>query len=143
MKNLNVRLLKKVKRVEEINTELKVKEEKYLLSSINRNVKKEFEKKHHPQVICENTSTLSKNIYVIIQEINQENARKSAPNILINWSMMPDRTDDAKKKIMKDITRKLRKIQPEFKDEIVIVINNLPLRSVMLGGETRLENPDK
>ncbi len=95
------------------------------------------------QVVCKNTSTLSKNIYVFIQELDKENARKSAPVVLINWSMMPDRTESAKNNIMKMITKKLGEIEPEFKDEIVILINDLPLRNVMLGCETRLENPDK
>ena len=44
---------------------------------------------------------------------------------------------------MKEITEKLAEIEPELKDEIVIIINDLPLTSAMLGGETRSENPDK
>lgn len=95
------------------------------------------------QVICANTSTLSKNIYVYIQEMNHDNVRKLAPMVIINWTMMPDSTESAKKIIMKEITEKLAEIEPEFKDEIVIIINDLPLTSAMLGGETRLENPDK
>ena len=50
--------------------------------------------------ICANTSTLSKNIYVYIHEMDKENVRKLAPTVLIDWTMMPDRTDDAKKPIM-------------------------------------------
>ena len=94
------------------------------------------------QVICKNTSTLSKNIYVYIQEFNPDNARKSAPIVMINWTMMPDRTESVKNEIVKEITNKLAKIEPELKDEIVILINDIPLTNTMLGGETRLENPD-
>lgn len=95
------------------------------------------------QVICEHTSTLPKNIYVYIQEWDHENVRKLAPMVLINWTMMSDRTEPAKKIIMEEITEKLAEIEPELKDEIVIVINDVPLANAMLGGETRAENPDK
>ena len=95
------------------------------------------------QVISENTSTLSKNIYVYVQELNPDNVRKFAPMVLIHWTMMPDRTEDVKKIIMKKITERLAEIEPELKDEIVIIINDLPLTSAMLGGETRSENPYK
>ena len=93
--------------------------------------------------ICSNTSTLPKNIYVYIHEMEPENVLKLAPTVLITWTMMPDRTDAAKKVIMKELTNKLAEIQPEYKDEIVIIFNHIPLSSAMLGGETRLENPDK
>ena len=55
---------------------------------------------------------------------------------------MTDRTESVKKEIVKEITNKLAKIEPELKDEIVILINDIPLTNTMLGGETRLENPD-
>ena len=95
------------------------------------------------EVICEHTSTLSKNIYVYVQELNPDNVRKLAPMVVIHWTMMPDRTEPVKKIIMKDITERLAEIEPELQDEIVIVINELPLASAMLGGETRSENPNK
>ena len=55
------------------------------------------------QQICSNTTTLPKNIYVYIHEMERENVRKLAPTVLIDWTMMPDRTNPAKKVIMKAI----------------------------------------
>ncbi len=95
------------------------------------------------QQICANTSTLSKNIYVYIHEMDHENVRKLAPTVLIDWTMMPDRTEPAKKVIMKGIHDKLARIEPELQDEIVIIFNDIPLSCAMLGGETRSDNPDK
>ena len=57
--------------------------------------------------------------------------------------MMPDRTNPAKKVIMKAIHDKLAQIEPELQNEIVIIFNDIPLPSAMLGGETRSDNPDK
>lgn len=114
----------------------------YLQKKLTAEEKSEF-MEFVAQVICKNTSTLSKNIYVYIQEFNPDNARKSAPVVMINWTMMPDRTESVKKEIVKKITNKLAKIEPELKDEIVILINDIPLTNAMLSGETRLENPDK
>lgn len=96
-----------------------------------------------PAQICAHTSTLSKNIYVYIHEMDPENARKAAPTVLIDWTMMPDRTNSVKKVIMKGIHEKLAEIEPELQDEIVIIFNDIPLACAMLGGETRSDNPDK
>ncbi len=94
--------------------------------------------------ICANTSTLSKNIYVYIHEMEKENVRKLAPTVLIDWTMMPDRTDEAKKPIMAAMTDKLAQVcGEEYRQEIVIIFNDIPLASAMLGGETRSENPSK
>ena len=69
--------------------------------------------------ICANTSTLSKNIYVYIHEMEKENVRKLAPTVLIDWTMMPDRTDDAKKPIMAAMTDKLAQVcGEEYRQEI-------------------------
>lgn len=96
-----------------------------------------------PDQICAHTSTLPKNIYVYIHEMDRENVRKLAPTVLIDWTMMPDRVDAAKKVIMKGIHDKLAEIEPELQDEIVIIFNDIPLANAMLGGETRSDNPDK
>ena len=98
---------------------------------------------HIAQEICANTATLPKNIYVYIHEMEQENVRKLAPTVLIDWTMMPDRKEDKKKIIMKSIHDKLAEIEPELQDEIVVIFNDIPLSCAMLGGETRSDNPDK
>ena len=95
------------------------------------------------QQICSNTTTLPKNIYVYIHEMERENVRKLAPTVLIDWTMMPDRTEPVKKVIMKALHDKLAEIEPELQDEIVIIFNDIPLSCAMLGGETRSDNPDK
>lgn len=84
-----------------------------------------------------------KNIYVYIHETDRENARKAAPTVLIDWTMMPDRTEPVKKDIMRAIHEKLAETEPELQGEIVIIFNDIPLSCAMLGGETRSENPDK
>ncbi len=98
---------------------------------------------HVVNQICSNTTTLPKNIYVYIHEMEKENVRKLAPTVLIDWTMMPDRTSPVKKVIMKGIHDKLAAIEPELQDEIVIIFNDIPLSCAMLGGETRSDNPDK
>ncbi len=60
---------------------------------------------------------------------------------MINWTMMPDRTESVKKEIVKEITNKLAKIEPELKDEIVILINDIPLTNAMLGGGNKIREP--
>ena len=65
------------------------------------------------QQICANTSTLPKNIYVYMHEMERENVRKLAPTVLIDWTMMPDRTAPVKKVIMKAIHERLAEIEPE------------------------------
>lgn len=86
--------------------------------------------------ICANTSTLSKNIYVYIHEMEKENVRKLAPTVLIDWTMMPDRTDDAKKPIMAAMTDKLAEVcGEEYRQEIVIIFNDIPLASAMLAAK--------
>jgi hypothetical protein len=67
-----------------------------------------------PTQICTSTSTLPKNIYVYIHEMERENVRKLAPTVLIDWTMMPDRVDAAKKVIMKGIHDKLAELEPEL-----------------------------
>ncbi len=91
--------------------------------------------------ICANTSTLAKNIYVYIKEWEPENVRKkNAPVVLIDWTAMPDRTPEAKQKIMTAITDKLAAITGANKDEIVIIFTDIPLKNASLGGVTRHDN---
>lgn len=93
--------------------------------------------------ICANTSTLAKNIYVYIKEWEPENVRKkNAPVVLIDWTAMPDRTPEAKQKIMTAITDKLAAITGANKDEIVIIFTDIPLKNSSLGGVTRHDNPN-
>ena len=57
---------------------------------------------------------------------------------------MPDRTDAVKKHIMAAMTDKLAEVcGEEYRQEIVIIFNDIPLAGAMLGGETRSENPSK
>ena len=90
--------------------------------------------------ICKYTSTLPKNIYVYIQEWERENVRKTAPTVLIDWTEIPDRTPQAKKKIMLALTDELARITGENREEIVIIFTDIPLENAMLGGITRSEN---
>lgn len=90
--------------------------------------------------ICSHTSTLSKNIYVYFHEMDRENVRKTAPTVLIDWTMIPDRTAAVKKEIMAELTDALAELTGENKSEIVIIFNDIPLDSAMLGGITRSEN---
>ena len=90
-----------------------------------------------------NTSTLAKNIYVYIKEWEPENVRKkNAPVVLIDWTAMPDHTQEAKQKIMTAITDKLAAITGANKDEIVIIFTDIPLKNASLGGVTRHDNPN-
>lgn len=95
------------------------------------------------QQVCDNTSTLLKNIYVYINEFDRENVRKTAPTVLIDWTAMPDRTDEVKRKIMVAVTDKLAEMTGEVKDEIVIIFNDIPLKNASLGGVTRYDDPAK
>ena len=90
--------------------------------------------------ICSHTNTLPKNIYVYFHEMEPENVRKTALTALIDWTMIPDRTNEAKKAIMGELTDELAKLTGENRSEIVIIFNDIPLASAMLGGITRADN---
>ena len=94
--------------------------------------------------ICAHTSTLPKNIYVFIHEMEPENLRQTAPSVVLHWTAMPDRTNEAKKLIMSGITALLAEVcSPDEYDQIAIVINDIPLASAMLGGVSRSDDPSK
>lgn len=57
--------------------------------------------------ICSHTNTLPKNIYVYFHEMEPENVRKTAPTARIDWTMIPDRTNEVKKAIMGELTDEL------------------------------------
>lgn len=57
--------------------------------------------------IRSHTNTLPKNIYVYFHEMEPENVRKTAPTACIDWTMIPDRTNEAKKAIMGKLTDEL------------------------------------
>ena len=89
-----------------------------------------------------NTSTPLKNIYVYIYEMEPENVRKTAPIVRIDWTMIEDRTTEAKKAIMTALTDKLAEATGENKLEICVLINDFPLSCGMLGGISRADNCD-
>ena len=60
--------------------------------------------------------------------------------MLIDWTMIPDRTNEAKKAIMGELTDELANLTGENRSEIVIIFNDIPLASAMLGGITRADN---
>ena len=68
--------------------------------------------------IHSNTSTPLKNVYVYIHEMDPENVRKTAPIVRIDWTTIPDRTQQAKNAIMTALTDKLAEITGENKMEI-------------------------
>ena len=117
--------------------------------NVNASQKLSVEKKQDlmeffAQTVCAHTSTLPKNIYVYLHELDASCCRKAAPTAIIDWTMMPDRSLEAKKKIMSAFTDKLAEVYgEEHKQEIVIIFNDIPLANAMLGGETRAENPSK
>ena len=90
--------------------------------------------------IRSHTNTLPKNIYVYFHEMEPENVRKTAPTALIDWTMIPDRTNEAKKAIMGELTDELAKLTWENRSEIAIIFNDMPLPNAMLGGITRADN---
>lgn len=90
--------------------------------------------------ICSHTNTLPKNIYVYFHEMEPENVRKTAPTARIDWTMIPDRTNEAKKAIMGELTDELAKLTGENRSEIVIIFNDIPLPNAILGGITRADN---
>lgn len=57
--------------------------------------------------IRSHTNMLPKNIYVYFHEMEPENVRKTAPTALIDWTMIPDRTNEANKAIMGKLTDEL------------------------------------
>lgn len=90
-----------------------------------------------------NTSTPLKNVYVYIHEMDPENVRKTAPIVRIDWTTIPDRTQQAKNAIMTALSDKLAEITGENKMEINgILINDIPLACGMLGGISRADNCD-
>mgnify|MGYP000000364963 FL=1 len=90
-----------------------------------------------------NTSTPLKNVYVYIHEMDPENVRKTAPIVRIDWTTIPNRTQQAKNAIMTALTDKLAEITGENKMEINgILINDIPLACGMLGGISRADNCD-
>ena len=89
-----------------------------------------------------NTSTPLKNVYVYIHEMEPENVRKTAPIVRIDWTTIPDRTQQAKNAIMTALTDKLAEITGENKMEISTLINDIPLACGMLGGISRADNCD-
>ena len=90
-----------------------------------------------------NTSTPLKNVYVYIHEMDPENVRKTAPIVRIDWTTIPDRTQQAKNAIMTALSYKLAEITGENKMEINgILINDIPLACGMLGGISRADNCD-
>lgn len=95
------------------------------------------------ETICANTGTAPKNIYVYINEWDEENVRKTAPIVLIDWTDMPEtRTVAAKKTIMVALTDKLAEITGENKNDIVIIFTDIPLTNAAIGGVTRFEDKD-
>lgn len=90
--------------------------------------------------ICSHTNTLPKNIYVYFHEMEPENVRKTAPTVRIDWTMIPDRTNEVKKAIMGELTDELAKLTGEKRSEIAITFNDIPLPNAMLGGITRADN---
>lgn len=90
-----------------------------------------------------NTSTPLKSVYVYIHEMDPENVRKTAPIVRIDWTTIPDRTQQAKNAIMTALSDKLAEITGENKMEINgILINDIPLACGMLGGISRADNCD-
>ena len=90
-----------------------------------------------------NTSTPLKNVYVYIHEMDPENVRKTAPIVRIDWTTIPDRTQQAKNAIMTALSDKLAEITGEQKMEINgILITDIPLACGMLGGISRADNCD-
>ena len=85
-----------------------------------------------------NISTPLKNVYVYIHEMDPENVRKTASIVRIDWTTIPDRTQQAKNAIMTALTDKLAEITGENKMEI----NDIPLACGMLGGISRADNCD-
>lgn len=83
--------------------------------------------------ICSHTNTLPKNIYVYFHEMEPENVRKTAPTARIDWTMIPDRTNEVKKAIMGELTDELAKLIGENRNEIAIIFNDMPLSKCHAG----------
>lgn len=92
--------------------------------------------------IHSNTSTPLKNVYVYIHEMDPENVRKTAPIVRIDWTTIPDRTQQTKNAIMTALTDMLVEMTGENKMEISILINDIPLSCGMLGGISQADNCD-
>lgn len=90
--------------------------------------------------IRSHTNTLPKNIYVYFHEMEPENVRKTAPTARIDWTMIPDRTNEAKKAIMGELTDELAKLTGENRSETAIIFNDIPFPNAMLGGIARADN---
>ena len=116
-------------------------------------VKVELVGKHAPQEkkdlmefiadqVCTLTNTQKKNIFVYINEWDPENARKSSPVVLIDWTMMPDRTPEVKQTIMTNVTNRLVEMTGANPTDVVVIFTDIPLNSASVGGVTRAANPD-
>ncbi len=83
--------------------------------------------------ICKYTSTKAKNIYAYVHEVSPEDARKAAPVVQIDWTAAPDRNEEAKQNIMHSFAKKLYELEPQYKDEIVVLISDVPKTNAVLG----------
>lgn len=54
--------------------------------------------------------------------------------------MIPDRTNEAKKAIMGELTDELAKLTGENRSETAIIFNDIPFPNAMLGGIARADN---
>lgn len=91
--------------------------------------------------INEYTGTKKELVYVFLNEWDKENARKTGPVLIIDWTENKEsRTPEAKKNIAVAFTEKLCAITGEDKSQVVVLFNDYPLTDAAVGGLTRAEN---
>ena len=98
-------------------------------------------KKELMEYIAEQISTVSntpmQNIYVFINEWEEENVLRKDPVITLDWVAKPDRDAAVKAKIMKNVVNKVEELTGIDKNGIPFLITDLPPDSVSVGGVAR------
>ncbi|MBR4935042.1 MAG: tautomerase family protein [Anaerotignum sp.] len=98
-------------------------------------------KKELMNYIIEQISTVSntpvQNIYVFINEWDEENVCRKDPVITLDWVAKPERDAAIKAEIMRNIVNKVEELTGIDKSGIPFLITDLPPDSVSVGGVAR------
>ena len=83
------------------------------------------------------TGTDFKNIFIYINETEPQNITNEAPVVTVSWAAVPARTNEAKKQIMAEVSKKLAEFTGSDLENVVVTFTDLPLTNVAMGGIAR------
>ena len=87
--------------------------------------------------ISKATGTDPVNIFIFLNETEDENITKPGPVMMVFWAGTPSRTPEAKKKIMAEVSIKMSEMFDISIDNVVVTFTDLPLTNVAVGGVAR------